>query len=266
MVLALLTVVVLAGCVGGDVAPGTQSSAETDAQTTDHATSEETPYETPTMGEIPTMSDQTKEVLDELRSKQDSLDGYQATVTERTVVQLSNGSEQTRVRKHRVWVRYTENGTFARLESWSPQNPDQRDIYVRNRTAATHYSADDDVYYIDENAGFEDDSETALFYPALHSTDSGHRLFDVPIDVVREENTISYEGTETVNGREAYALHLDGNPNGGNLASYASQTFWFDTETGLLLEWTAQKPHTDRMRNRTVSGGNAGDDPVYLGD
>ena len=81
-----------------------------------------------------------------------------------------------------------------------------------------------------------------------------------------------------VNDQEAHVIYLDGNPKGGNLAYYDAQTIWVDTETGLVLKQTAQKPLPDSMQNMTVAefrnpeannplnDSDDGPNAVYIGD
>ena len=229
------------------------------------------------MGPIPTVSDRTADALDRIRRAQDGIQSYRATITETSVTQLSNGSEMTHVQKWRVQVKYTDDGTLTRVARWSPGSPDEETVYVRNRTASVTYVPDEDEYRIDRGAGTTDVNE-ARRGPHLRSAGGEYRLFEAPRSSVERENAIEYNGTEQFRGGEAYVIHLDGNPNGGNLAYYDAQTLWVDAETGLVLKQTAQKPRLDSMPNVTVgdlrdpenhsirNDSDDGPNAVYLGD
>ncbi|MDS0300768.1 hypothetical protein NDI76_18630 [Halogeometricum sp. S1BR25-6] len=281
--IALVLLVVLSGCLGGGATSG-ESAANTDAATGASAPSSARTTGgpaagTPTMGEIPTPTDRTEEVLEEIRRKQADIGSYRATVTERTVTQLSNGSELVRERTRYVWVKYTEEGVFARVETPSPgDSSDERRVYVRNRTASVTYDPAQDEYLVDRNGGAADADEPVNLHPHLRSDGNEYTLYEAPTSVIETENAVSYEGTEAVRGKEAYVIHLDGNPNGGTRAYYDAQTLWVDTDTGLVLRQTAQKPRLDSMPNVSVSDvrnpeenspfndSDDGPNAVYFGD
>ena len=277
--LALVLLVLLGGCLGSGVAPGGQATerSSTSAPTPERTSVDPSPG-TPTMGEIPTASDRTAETLDRIRELQDGIESYRATVTETRVTQLSNGSELVHERTRRVWVKYTDEGVLTRVESRSADSPNETDIYVRNRTASITYDPGQDEYRIDRTGGATDRKETGTLHPHLRSDGGEYNLFEAPTEVIKKENAVYSNGTQTVRGREAYVVHLDGNPNGGTLAYYDAQTLWVDAETGLVLRQTAQKPHLESMRNVTVSElrnpeendpfneSDDGPNAVYLGD
>ncbi|ELZ28504.1 hypothetical protein C474_15399 [Halogeometricum pallidum JCM 14848] len=283
-VLGLVLLVVLGGCLGGGGTPGQGATASTDAETgaptpSSTRTTGGPSDGTPTMGEIPTPNDRTEEVLEEIRRTQADIESYRATVTERTVTQLSNGSELTRERTWYVWVKYTDEGVLARVETPRRDDPSgERRAYVRNRTASVTYDPAQDEYLIDRNGGAADADEPVNLHPHLRSDGDEYNLYEAPASVIRAENAVSYEGTETVGGEEAYVIHLDGNPNGGNRAYYDAQTLWVDIDTGLVLRQTAQKPHLDSMPNVSVSDvrnpeenspfndSDDGPNTVYFGD
>lgn len=229
------------------------------------------------MGPIPPVSDRTAEALDRIRRTQDGIESYRATVTETTVTQLSNGSERRFVRTWRVWVKYTDDGVLTRLERPVADSPGETSIYTRNWTASVRYDPGQDEYLIDRSGGATDAGESD---PSRRFRSAGgeYTLFTAPLSTVERENAIRYDGTDRIRNRTAHVVRLDGNPNGGNLAYYDAQTFWVDSETGLVLRHTAQKPHLDSMANTTVrelrdpenySVWNDSDDrpdAVYVGD
>lgn len=273
--IAIITLmVVLSGCLGGTPL---QNDQQNQTPPTDQTTSESTRVNgTPTMGEIPPLSDQTKEALERIRSKQDRITSYQATITETTVTQLSNGSQLTYVQKWNVAVKFSENGVLTRVESWSPNSSEPKSLWIQNATATIQYVPSEDEYRIQERT--ESTGHSEHFFPHARIEKGSYRLFEAPFPTIKKENAIQYNGTDIVNGRQADVIHLDGNPNGGNLAYYDAQTIWADTETGLVLKQTAQKPHLDSMRNISVAElrnpgahdpmNESDDDPnaVYLGD
>ncbi|MDS0295689.1 hypothetical protein [Halogeometricum luteum] len=282
-VLGLVLLIVLGGCLGGGATSG-ESATNTDAETGAPAppstrTTGGPAAGTPTMGEIPTPTDRTESVLEEIRRKQADVEGYRATVTERTVTQLSNGSELVRERTQYVWVKYTDEGVLARVETPSRgDSSGERRVYVRNRTASVTYDPAREEYLVDRNGGASDADEPVNLHPHLRSDGGEYNLYEASASVVSAENAVSYEGTKTVHGEEAYVLHLDGNPNGGARAYYAAQTLWVDTDTGLVLRQTAQKPHLDSMPNVSMSDvrnpeensvfndSDDGPNAVYFGD
>lgn len=229
------------------------------------------------MGPIPPVSERTAEALDRIRRTQDGIESYRATVTETTVTQLPNGSERRSVRTWRVWVKYTDDGVLTRLERPAADSPGETRIHVRNRTASVRYDPGQDEYLIDRSGGATDAGGTDLSQQ-FRSDGGEYNLFTAPLSTVERENAIRYNGTDRIRNRTTDVIHLDGNPNGGNLAYYAAQTLWVDPGTGLVLRHTAQKPHLDSMANTTVrelrdpenySVWNDSDDrpnAVYLGD
>ncbi|QIB75697.1 hypothetical protein G3I44_16245 [Halogeometricum borinquense] len=259
-IFGIVLLLALSGCLGGGIlsdgkqSPGTAIPVDTP---TSVPTSEQSPTDTAvkgtsTMGEIPTPDEQTTKTLDKIRQMQDGIESYQATVTETTVTQLSNGSTLNLVQKWRVWIRYTDDGVLTRVESWSPDSPNETEIYIRNQTASTTYVPEQNKYFIDKSEGTTDDDSFNHVYPHLRSRGGEYHLYESPSDVIRKENAIQYNGTEQIDGQKVYVIHLDGNPNGGHLAYYDAQTIWVDADSGIVLKHTAQKPHLDSMANMTV--------------
>ena len=230
------------------------------------------------MGEIPPTSKRTKAVLEKVRETQAQIESYRATIVETRVTQLSNGSELRHVRTWNVSVKYTDGGVLTRIETWSSDSPDEKRISVTNRTASIIYDPAQDEYLIDENGGTTDRKEVGAHQNVLRSRGGSYNLFEAPTEVIQRENAIHYNGTAMVDGQETYVIYLDGNPNGGTLAYYDAQTIWVDTDTGLVLKQTAQKPRTEAMGNLSLAElrnprensphNDSDDDPdaVYLGD
>ena len=275
---AIALVVVLSGCVGGGPVSGQNPAAA--SQSSERAATDSQPgYSTETMGPIPPLDERTEEALDRLRTKQNDIESYRATITETTVTQLSNGSELTRVRKWNVAVKYTDEGVLTRVESWTPGSSEveARSFRIRNATASIEYVPSEDEYRIRKEAP-SDGTEHGGSFAHSRTENGSYSLFEPPRAVIERENAIQYTGTETVSGQETAVIHLEGNPNGGNRAYYAAQTLWVDTETGFVVKQRAQKPHLDSMSNMSLAEvrnpeendplNDSDDDPnaVYLGD
>jgi outer membrane lipoprotein-sorting protein len=277
LVVVAALVVMLSGCTGTAPSLGEQDTQNPTAasQPTEEVTSDSAgDRPSPTMGQIPPIDNQTASVLDDIRTKQESITSYQATITETSVTQLSNGSELTRVQKWNVSVKYTENGVLTRVESWSPNSSEAKSLRIHNATATIWYYPSEDEYHIEK----ETDKEIAGSPAPARVEEGRYTLLEEPFETIKQENAIQYQGTEMVNGQEAHVIYLDGNPKGGNLAYYDAQTIWVDTETGLVLKQTAQKPRLDSMQNMTVAefrnpeannpmnDSDDGPNAVYIGD
>ncbi|RBI59942.1 hypothetical protein DMJ13_19770 [halophilic archaeon] len=212
------------------------------------------------MGEIPPIDKQTQKILDRIRSKQASINSYRYTITETTVTQLSNGSELTHTQKWNVAVKYTENGVLTRVASWDSDSPQKKDINIYNGTAAIQYIPSENEYRIQNKSS----DHASHLSPHTRTRNGSYQLFEAPLKTIKNENAIHYNGTATVNGEKTYVIHLNGNPNGGNLAYYAAQTLWVDTDTGVVLKQTAQKPHLDSMSNVSIAElRNPEDNPIH---
>ena len=124
-----------------------------------------------------------------------------------------------------------------------------KSLRIHNATATISYIPSEDEYRIEK----ETDHEIAGSPAPARAEEERCTLFEELFETIKQENAIQYQGTEMVNGQEAHVIYLDGNPKGGNLAYYDAQTIWVDTETGLVLKQTAQKPRLDSTQNMTVA-------------
>ncbi|WP_330632699.1 hypothetical protein [Halocatena halophila] len=271
-VIGVCLVVVLTGCLGGSF-DGSQEGPPSATNTSNGGTE----Y-TETMGPIPPMSEKTNAVMEELDEKHDRISSYEASITERTVTELSNGSTMEHVMNWHVQVKYTDDGVLTNVSRWSPDTAEKKSFHIRNRSAEITYLPDQNEYAIERYDRSRNTDRENPGYAHFRSYNGEYNIFDANPAELKRENAIEFAGNETVRGEKAYVIELDGNPNGGHKAYYAAQTFYVDTDTGVVLKQTAQKPHLDSMANITVdeledpgdrSVRNDTDDPddaVYLGD
>ncbi len=269
-VVGVCLVVVFAGCLGGafdDSEAGSPSATNTSG----------TAY-TEAMEAIPPMSERTNAVMADLDEKHNRISSYEASITERTVTELSNGSTMEHVMNWHVQVKYTDDGVLTNVSRWSPDTAEEQSFHIRNRTAEITYLPDQAEYAIERYDRSRNTDRENPGYPHYRSYNGEYNIFDAEPAEVKRENAIEFAGNETVRGEKAYVITLNGNPNGGNSAYYAAQTFYVDTDTGVVLKQTAQKPHLDSMANISVSeledpgdrrsrnDTESPDDAVYLGD
>jgi outer membrane lipoprotein-sorting protein len=226
---------------------------------------------------IPISDEQTKEIISTIREKQSAIDSYRATVTETTVQQLSNGSEQTRTRKADVAVKYGDAVTMFRYEPLG-SGPEVGSFRVQNATASVSYEPSENEYRVRRGPGDHGPRFPQEVARERRPDESGganeYSILGYPsFETVQKENVITHQGNDTVNGEEVYVIHFEGN----GMAYYAEQTFWIDKETGVILKRRALKPRLDSMGNISVSEaqnpeeGNRDDatdgpNAVYLGD
>ena len=238
--LTLAFLLVVSGCVGSSpgqwattdgpnpAAPTTSADATSDGTTGD------------TAGNLT-----AEEVLQRVEEKQRAVEGYSATVVRRTDISLTNGSSITRERSERLDVKYGNDTAPAFYRRVSSYDGERRRVYVANAEHRVSYNVTGERYRYDER--------TDDHFGSQYSLDELHWA-EHP-EVLLRENTATYEGIETVNGREAYVITFTAknrNEEGvTQLAYFDEQTYWFDTETGILLKHVAHKPV--RRFNHAVS-------------
>ncbi|UPW02017.1 hypothetical protein M0R88_07955 [Halorussus gelatinilyticus] len=260
---ALAALLVTAGCVG---------SLSGGSPTTDAPESSPSPTaDTPTADTADDASgDATAaEIFERVQEKQRSVEGYSATVSYRTNISLTNGSSLSRQHAERLAVQYGNDSAPSFYRRVSFDDGDRR-VEIANADHFVRYNATSERYRYTERSG-EDRFGQHYSLDEVNWAGSPEALF--------RENDATYEGTETVNGREAYVVTFEAkeHPNGPEstaTAYFAEQTYWFDTETGILLKHVAHKP-VQRF-NRAISeyrdprndtGGfrdDNGDDAVYF--
>ena len=261
--LALACLLVTSGCVGSS--PG--RSATTDDSSPAAPTTDEATTGAGTIGDSPGNLT-AEEVLQRVQKKQRTVDGYSATVVRRTEITLTNDSSIARNRSERLAVKYGNDTAPASYRRVSLRDGERRRVDLANAEHRISYNVTGERYRYDERTGDH-------FGP--HYSLDELRWAEKPVVLLRE-NTATYEGNETVNGREAYVITFTAknrNEEGVTQTAYFDeQTYWFDTETGVLLKHVAHKPV--RRFNTAVSeyrdhendtGGfrdENGEDAVYL--
>ncbi|UPV75987.1 hypothetical protein M0R89_07980 [Halorussus limi] len=258
---ALALLLVAAGCVGGlSGKTGTTTDAPDSTVPTTDTTSTTDSAGTPTAAEI----------LQRVQEKQRSVEGYSATLSYGTNISLTNGSSLSRQHSERLAVRYGNDSAPSFYRRVSLSDGDRRRVEVANADQFVSYNVTGERYRYTERSG-EDQ------FGQHYSLDEVDWAGDP--EALMRENHASYEGTETVNGREAYVVTFEAkeHPNGPEstaTAYFAEQTYWFDTETGILLKHVAHKPvrrfnqaMSEYRDPRNDTGGfrdDNGDDAVYL--
>ena len=221
LLVALL--LVTSGCISNPTAPPTDNTDDTGDES------------------------KAKEIIDRIKENQRQIQSYRATSVRTTRLELSNGSTLISVEKHERAVEYGADATLIRdelsaggwtLASNGAPEPALMQITVHNETNTSTYTADEHVYHVEPREPRADQPRSYAKY--------GERI-RTSFSTLLRENDATYRGTENVNGRDAYVLTFEAtaHPNGPEstpTAYYSTQTFWYDTETGLLLKHTATKP------------------------
>ena len=227
------------------------------------ALSDESTPETPTTDEMT-----AAKVIEEVQRKHENVTGFRATITQRTVVHLTNGSRWNRELTTKLAIDYSGDRTRFREVRVGPGG--SRRVTVANATNVTTYDAVANEYQVRPRDG------DGSHYGGSYSLDVAP--WGTDLDALRKANNATYEGTATVADREAYVVSFTAARRANDskstpTSSFANQTFWFDTETGILLKHVTHKPvrqfnHTVREvrspPNATGFGDYDGEDAVYL--
>lgn len=209
-----------------------------------------------------------EKILQRVQENQQEIEGYRATIVRRTRITLTNGSSILRNRSERRAVQYGNDTAPAFYRQVSLYDGERRRVYVANDEHHVSYDVPSERYRYDER--------TDDHFGSHYSLDE-HDWAERP-EVLLRENRATYEGIETVNGREAYVITYTAknrNEEGVTQTAYFdTQTYWFDVETGILLKHVAHKPvrrfnhAVSEMRDpRNDTGGlrdEDGEDAVYL--
>ena len=177
-----------------------------------------------------------------------SLDTVSATVT---TVQARNGTTTTSVTRKRQrlepWAYRSRVLSVNRSEDARPPLVSEGGFVVVNETTFTYYDPASERFSRAE-VGSSDDADISPYPRLVAAAQTGDSIVrptvtpgvpslpQVPVDessgngstTYREGTvTVTYNGTETVDGREAYRLRLT--PNAPNM-SLRSETLWLDSE------------------------------------